>query len=211
MLLQPRQTLVFTGDSITDCGRRDTNDDGLGRGYVRFCAAVLLGCHPELDLRIINTGISGNTVVDLEQRWDDDVLAHQPDWLSILIGVNDAARFVRSGMQDESLAPDIYEQRYGNLLERVKDQTNATLVLWEPFIVESIEGLPDIRKTLERYIAAVYRLADRFETRIIQTDRMFEKACKLQDRNYWAPDGVHPSPAGHGAMAWEFLKLVQAV
>lgn len=44
---------------------------------------------PELELTFINTGISGNRVCDLRDRWQQDVINHKPDVVSILIGIND--------------------------------------------------------------------------------------------------------------------------
>jgi len=59
MIFQGAQTLLFTGDSITDCGRpRPISpwEVGLGNGYVSQAAALLAAHRPEITLRIINTG-----------------------------------------------------------------------------------------------------------------------------------------------------------
>ncbi|MFA5785238.1 MAG: hypothetical protein WC962_10205, partial [Phycisphaerae bacterium] len=83
--LKPNQTILFTGDSITDAGRSERAYRPFGNGYVHFTANYMLAKYPQYDLGIINTGISGNTVGDLERRWERDCLAHQPDVLSMLI------------------------------------------------------------------------------------------------------------------------------
>jgi len=44
-LLQDGQTVVFIGDSITDCGRRDVAAP-LGNGYVRFIAELITIRYP---------------------------------------------------------------------------------------------------------------------------------------------------------------------
>ncbi|MFN8378973.1 MAG: GDSL-type esterase/lipase family protein [Anaerolineae bacterium] len=41
---------------------------------------------------VINMGVGGNTVRDLAARWESDVTALNPDWLSICIGINDVWR-----------------------------------------------------------------------------------------------------------------------
>ena len=57
------------------------------------CAGALLSCmYPELGLRVINMGISGNQVRDLKDRWQTDVIDLKPDWVSVLIGINDVWR-----------------------------------------------------------------------------------------------------------------------
>ena len=91
MKISANSSLLFIGDSITDCERDWTGgkNDGLGRGYVSMVDSELQNSWPPNPLRILNRGINGNCVTDLEDRWDDDVLAHNPDWLSVMIGIND--------------------------------------------------------------------------------------------------------------------------
>ncbi len=79
--IQPGQTVLFTGDSITDCGRRG-DDRPLGAGYVRMAVDLINARYPDNGCRFINTGIGGNIVRDLFDRWTDDCIRHQPDWLS---------------------------------------------------------------------------------------------------------------------------------
>ena len=75
--------LLFIGDSVTDCGcSRKTDEFGqYGIGYVRRLAELLPG-HT-----VINSGVSGNRVRDLIARWEADCVAHNPDVVTILIGI----------------------------------------------------------------------------------------------------------------------------
>ena len=82
------QKVLFIGDSITDCGRRDSQRP-LGNGYVKLFADLMIIQEPAKQITIVNKGISGDNVVGLRNRWTDDVLRNQPDWLSIKIGIND--------------------------------------------------------------------------------------------------------------------------
>ena len=50
---------------------------------------------PERRVRYINKGIGGNRVTDLADRWQDDVLYHRPDRLSVKIGINDLHSHLR--------------------------------------------------------------------------------------------------------------------
>ena len=81
-ILREGDRIIFLGDSITAQG----NDPG---GYVAIVRDTLTARHPELGLKIIGAGVSGNKVPDLLRRLQRDVLDHQPTLVFILIGIND--------------------------------------------------------------------------------------------------------------------------
>ena len=54
--------------------------------------AALGSGDPPHSIRVLNTGVSGNTVRDLDARWQRDALDLKPDWLSVMIGINDVWR-----------------------------------------------------------------------------------------------------------------------
>lgn len=130
------QKLLFIGDSITDCGRRDGTGPHVpyGNGYVHLVRAFLLARHGELGLEIVNRGIGGNTVRDLDRRWEQDAIAEQPDWLSIKIGINDVWRLIANRMSDY-VPLDEYEATLRRLLDRTKAGTKARLILMEPYVI----------------------------------------------------------------------------
>ena len=134
VIFSPGQKLLFIGDSITDCVRRREPHAPFGNGYVHLARAFLLARYPALGLEIVNRGIGGNTVRDLAARWEDDVIAQQPDWLSIKIGINDVWRTV-AGRHQEAVLLDEYERSYRHLLADTRRRTAARLILMEPYVV----------------------------------------------------------------------------
>lgn len=96
MIFENNDTIVFAGDSITDMGKiKPYGEDGglgqgLGEGYVHMFSDMMSATYPEIDLRIINSGVGGNTSAQLADRWQKDVLDLRPDFISVCIGVNDA-------------------------------------------------------------------------------------------------------------------------
>lgn len=68
MKIQPNSKLLLIGDSITDFGRArpivEANGDALGTGYVSLINACLTATIPQARIRIVNMGMSGNTVRD---------------------------------------------------------------------------------------------------------------------------------------------------
>ncbi|HEY3415351.1 MAG TPA: SGNH/GDSL hydrolase family protein [Armatimonadota bacterium] len=204
--LQPGARVLFQGDSITDAGRSRDNDAYLGAGYASFVAAWLSSQYPEHHLTFLNRGISGNTVPNLEARWTEDCITLQPDWLSILIGINDTAR----NHQDQSCPVSQFEPGYRSLLDRVNNETKARLILIEPFLLPSQQLYPAWRPGLEARINIVRQLAREYNALYVPLDGMFAVACTRAEPAYWSGDGVHPSPAGHALMAQAWMAAVGA-
>ena len=120
-LIQDGQTVVFIGDSITDCGRRDVAAP-LGNGYVKMVVDLIAAKYPKRKITFFNKGISGDVAPGLRDRWTDDVLTHNPDWVSVLIGINDLHRQFCPDTQLH-IPPKKYRQAYGQFLERTRTFT----------------------------------------------------------------------------------------
>ena len=61
------KTILFQGDSITDCARSKDNDSFLGGGYPLLIDAELGVTYPNEHL-VINRGVSGDRIVDIYAR-----------------------------------------------------------------------------------------------------------------------------------------------
>ena len=81
------------------------HNDPLGHGYVGLVQALLDATYPDRPIRVTNMGISGNTVRNLDEL-ANDVVDLKPDWLSIMIGINDVWR-----QFDRPLNPDQHVAR----------------------------------------------------------------------------------------------------
>ncbi len=210
MLFSAKEKILFIGDSITDCGRRQEPHKPLGAGYVKIIAGMLDACYGDYELVYYNRGISGNTVLDMQARWQEDCIDLGCDWISILIGINDAHRYVRDN--DQKFAPDKFHADYRSLIQQVVDKTEAKLILWEPFyFVTPQSNTPKVADYISKYIQAVNSLADEFSERVvgvIHTQKLFADASQKRWIEFWIPEGVHPSFAGHSLMACEFLRFV---
>jgi lysophospholipase L1-like esterase len=217
---QPRSTgltVLFQGDSITDCGRdrRDTAPNttgGLGTGYPLLVAATTLRLSPERGLRFYNRGVSGNRVPDLQERWQHDALDLAPDVLSILIGVNDLWHKILG--RTTGTVQD-YESGYDALLARTRAALPATrLVVLEPFIlrtgaVDESWARAGAFAEFDQRRAAAERVARARGAIWVPLHGMFEQLVRRAPPAYWAADGVHPTPAGHAAIAQLWLESAQ--
>ena len=189
ILLDPRRTVVFAGDSVTDCGRRN-DPAGLGDGYVHDLYDDLGERRPT----IVNAGISGNRAIDLVARWSTDVLAHNPSLVSILIGINDTWR--RYDKNDPT-TPEDFEASYRSLL----DPLSCPVVLMEPFLLPVKDGQDEWREDLDPKLEVVRKLAVEYGAILVPTDVELSKQAASVGAATLAGDGVHPTAAGHRALA----------
>ncbi len=207
--------ILFFGDSITDAGRNRDNlqmQSSLGYGYVRVVGDRLLGEAPDKHT-VVNTGISGNRIVDLYARIKTGVWHHEPELISILIGINDIWHEIthRNGVE-----LDRFEKVYRMIIEDTqKKLPNAKFILMEPFVLEGTatcptEEMPDRYerfKEVYEYAKLVKRLAEEYGLYFLPLQDKFNEAAKKLGVPYYAPDGVHPNIGGSALIATEWMKL----
>ena len=208
MKLKDSTRLVFIGDSITDCGRgRPIGDGSLGNGYVSMVDALLVAAYPQLKIRTFNQGTSGHTVRDLAARWDTDVLALKPDWLVIMIGINDVWRQFDNAIRPECGVPlPEYEKTLDELISKTLPLTK-NIVLMTPFFIES-STQDAMRSRMDEYGAAVKKLAHKHALTGVDTQAAFNHVLQSRYSAALAWDRVHPGAAGHMLLARAFLKSI---
>ena len=206
MIFEKGQRIVMTGDSITDAGRRDEAYAPFGRGYMSLVQAFISARYPERGLEFINTGISGDTTRHLKARWDEDVIAHKPDWLSVKIGINDVWR-AYGAKAHEAVPADEYEANLRELLRCAVDRTGCKLIVVEPYVIEKDQSDPQLIQTRE-YGQIARKLAEEFGAINVRTQEAFDAALQHSESADWAHDRIHPNLAGHAVIAQAFLKAV---
>lgn len=201
-------TVLFQGDSVTDAGRSRDSDNDLGSGYAGMVAAWFSARYPEQQVRFLNRGISGNRTRDLRARWQRDTLDLHPSWISILIGINDVWRRYDS---DDPTSLEAFETTYRQILEMTRLASDARIILMEPFVLPTPPDRAGWREDLDPKIAAVRALAREYNTLFVPLDGLFAAAAAQRPMDFWLPDGVHPSPAGHALIAQAWLRAVRAI
>lgn len=204
MLFSAQQRIVFIGDSITDCGRMAAAAP-YGSGYVSMARNLLVARYPELGLAILNRGISGNTVRDLAARWEKDVVAEQPDWLSVMIGINDCWRRFAAGREKEAVLLPEYEATLRRLLDRARAATTARLILMQPYMIEPNKAQP-MRREMDNYSAIVSALATEYKALLVPTQAAWDAVLAHTRPSDWSEDQIHPTAPGHAVMALAFLR-----
>lgn len=211
MIFEKGNKILFIGDSISDYDRARPVGEGLfdawGKSYVANVGA-LLGCtYPELHLRIVNMGIGGNQVRDLEARWQTDVMDQRPDWVSVLIGINDVWRQFDSPTIPESHVSEAsFRETYERLIQRTLPTVRG-MILMTPYFMEP-NRLDPMRARMDAYGAIVRELAEKYGLIFVDLqaawDRLFEHMhpCAI------AWDRIHPNQIGCMYIARQFLAAI---
>ncbi|WP_276856337.1 sialate O-acetylesterase [Bacteroides fluxus] len=221
--------VLFIGDSITDgnwgnvCSPKPSSERSLGdmnhiygSGYMYLCASYYQGNYPEKEYDFFNRGISGNTLLDLEKRWKEDVIEMNPDVLSVLIGTNDIHHHLRSG-NGKAFDFEVWEGRYRALLDcSLKANPKLKIILAAPFVANTgnmrkSKNFAERDSMVRRCAAIVERIAHDYHAIYLPYNTMFDellKTCPTSKDTYWIWDGLHPTPAGHRRMADMWIERV---
>ncbi len=184
--------IVFQGDSITDAGRSMEDGHQLGFGYPVYAAQLLRERYPEKEFEFINLGISCEQTMHLVNRLQRDFVDVQPDILSILIGVNDT--WVHA--EDRQWLDDaVFEERYRTILETVKTQTKAKIMVIETFLIP-VEDKMFFREDMDPKIHIIRKLAREYADIYLPLDGLLAAAYMDDDPLSFAADGVHPTEKG---------------
>lgn len=205
--IEPNNTILFIGDSITDVNRDRENDEDLGHGYPTLVGAHLLHKYPGYDLKIYNRGIGGDKVIDLKKRWEKDCLELNPDVVSILIGINDVWEIMDAGSKEteEDLAK--FEENYRYLLKTLAQRTDARVILMEPFVLPYPKDRQNWRSYLDPRIQIVRRLANDYHAAFVPLDGLINaKGIENDYQTYTGDDGVHPTLTGHALIADAWIR-----
>jgi lysophospholipase L1-like esterase len=206
--LAAKSKLVMVGDSITDAGRARPVGEGrgeaIGKGYVMMVEALLGAVYPEQWIRIVNQGTSGNTVRDLKARWQTDVLDLAPDWVSVMIGANDVWRQFDSPRQTEKhVLIEEYEKTLDELILATLPKVKG-IVLISPYYLESNRA-DAMRAAMDRYGAAVRRLAEKHKTVFVDSQAALDAVLKTYYPASINWDRVHPDHVGSMVIARAFV------
>lgn len=221
--------VLFIGDSITDgnwgnvCSPKPSSERSLGdmnhiygSGYMYLCASYYQGNYPEKEYDFFYRGISGNTLLDLEKRWKEDVIEMNPDVLSVLIGTNDIHHHLRSG-NGKAFDFEVWERRYRALLDcSLKANPKLKIILAAPFVANTgnmrkSKNFAERDSMVRRCAAIVERIAHDYHAIYLPYNTMFDellKTCPTSKDTYWIWDGLHPTPAGHRRMADMWIERV---
>ena len=200
--VQDGETMLFIGDSITDCGRRAA-EAPLGNGYVRVFTEIATAQFPERKIAYINRGIGGNRVTHLHDRWREDVIDHAPDKLSIKIGINDLHSVLREA--EDAVPPARFEELYDAILDTTQREIGCPIVLITPFYISTDTSgetfQSEVMALIPEYIGIVEKMSEKYGTKLLRLHDLFQAHLKYRGSETFCPEPVHPNRTGHFIIA----------
>lgn len=81
--------------------------------------------YPGTVINVINSGVSGDSIVPSRSRWERDLFMYKPDLVTICFGHNDAHN------REEGLPA--FVQSISELITRIRQETEAEVLLMTPY------------------------------------------------------------------------------
>ena len=196
--------IVFIGDSITDCERDRTDENSLGKGFVKILSDKLRPIYPDMDIQLINKGISGNEVCDVLARVNKDVIDLKPDTAVVMIGINNVLHQYKYGKQ---LDLKQFERDFTELLGKIKE-AGITLIVLEPFLMPAPDKLR-MRPLFNKELEIIHRVAVDIADEFVAYDEMFNGLSESIRYTEYSMDGVHPTHRGSRLIADTAIKAIR--
>jgi len=206
--LKKGDRIVFLGDSITAQG-------GKPGGYVTLIKHSINAAHPDWGVEVINAGISGNKVPNLQARLQKDVLDKKPTLVFIYIGINDVWHWRKN--KDGGLAggtpKDKFEAGLKDIIGRIQAAGARVVLCTASVIGEKADGTNDRDQMLDEYCAISRKVAAETKVTLVDLRKAFLDYLKTNNKEN-APKGVltrdevHLNAAGNKFVAEQMLKVL---
>ncbi len=193
-----KTTVLFTGDSITDCDRARPIGDGfgmMGNSYVSRIFVDTWADFPQNHIRYLNSAISGNTSKQLLDRFNEDVLAYAPDYVCIMIGVNDVWRHFDGCQLNQALIEP--EETAANMEKMIQKtlEIGARPIILSPFYLDRNHE-DSMRKMVDEVNVKYRVLAEKYNIGYIDVQTPFDEYLKTGSSYILSNDRVHPKAVG---------------
>jgi lysophospholipase L1-like esterase len=182
-------TVVALGDSLTQGWMVST-------GYLDFLNEMLHTKFPQIRLKLINSGIPGDTADSGLYRLKWDVLHYNPDCVFIQYAINDAF----SGFTEQHFKSNIK-----GIIDGIRENGDADIVL----ITSGYIGDNDDNHHVEGYYHQLEALGGDYGIPVVQTHEYWKK--RIGEGVIFGSlvqyDGVHPTEEGYRLMAEAVMNL----
>jgi len=198
------EKIIFLGDSITAGGNQP-------KGYVTLIKNALAEKHKDSGIEVINAGISGNKVPNLQGRLEKDVLAKKPTLVVIYIGINDVWHGEKNPANGTS--KEKFEAGLKDIIGKIT-AAGGRVVLCTPTVIgEKTGGANSLDAKLDEYADISRAVAKELKLPLCDLRQAFVDHLKAsnadnKDRGVLTTDRVHLNEAGNKLVADTMLKTI---
>lgn len=196
------KTFLFLGDSITDCNHY-FDPENLGCGYVRMLSDKINT--PDKNYQVRNLGNDGFTIPAVRRLWKRSCLNLKPDFITILIGINDLAVIKNTGITPSVGLADFREQ-YQSLIDDIRMMTDCPILLMEPFIFPWPAKYAAWEEELHTMNHLIQELASQNELSFLPLWEDLRKVAKAEGYSEITTDGIHLTAEGHQLIADKWME-----
>lgn len=200
--IRKNSVVLFQGDSVTDWHRNRTDIKSMGDSYVKEMNEYL----SKFNITVINKGISGNKVNNLLERFEDDFKQIKPDYIFILIGVNDTWHDFPNQKTTEQ-----FEKEYELLITKIKNEINVPIILLEPFIIGYNNEIICMQSDLDDKISSIKKLANKYNLEYLSFKEEFEKTLTKDNYLEYTLEGIHLLDNGYKIMSDKLISNIEII
>lgn len=201
------RTLLFLGDSITDCNHY-FDPENLGYGYVRMITSKINT--PDKNYQVLNKGNDGFTVPAVRRLWKRSCLNLKPDFITILIGINDLAVIKNTGITPSVGLAEFHEQ-YQALIDDIRMMTDCPILLMEPFIFPYPAEYASWEPELHQMNETIMKLAAANGLSFLPLWEGLKTEVQTGGYSSITTDGIHLTAIGHQFVAKKWLDMSSTI
>lgn len=192
--------IVFLGDSITDAGRKESPNQ-LGYGYVNIFSEQLN--KQDQQLNIINKGVDGQFTEQIAQSLHPECIFLHPDYVSILVGINDIGLLVASDVSEQEKLYMLEDsiRAYHEMLFDLSRETTAKIITLEPFIFPKDGAFEEWIPWQKKMSKNIRKLARNYGASFVPLQEPLEQKIEELGYNAITTDGMHLTSTGHEILA----------
>lgn len=194
--------VLFQGDSVTDWHRNREDIKSMGDSYVKKMNEYL----SKFNITVINKGIAGNKVNNLLERFDNDFKQINPDYIFILIGVNDTWHDYPNQKSTKQ-----FEEEFDLLITKINKDINVPIILLEPFIIGYNEEIICMQSDLDEKIRSIKKLADKYSLEYISFKEEFNKILTKENYLEYTLEGIHLLDKGYQIMSDKLISNIEII
>ena len=204
--------IVALGDSTTHCvGKSGVTEETAWRTLV----AEVLSERPGEPVEVVDAGVNADVTPLVVARLERDVVAHEPDWVTVMLGTNDAGFFRPPDTYADTprVALDAFEDHMRHIVARIRE-AGAGVVLCTSVPMSGHYWLKDLpayvekglNHLVEQYAEVTRRLAAEQGLPLAEVYEAFEQHPQRDD---FVPDGIHPDPRGQRLIADTLVPVLE--